>query len=126
MTPVEAVTYLFVFVMLSDNQGSYEEKESWRLSISKLFPDNLESRTEIFFNEANLVINKYKKDKREIFLDNICRTINSLLNKEKIEKLGPMLNHLIESDGIIMSSEINATVIIEKKLNIIIRSNKNS
>tara|TARA_Y100001970_G_C14116035_1_gene793618 strand:+ start:549 stop:977 length:429 start_codon:yes stop_codon:yes gene_type:complete len=126
MTPIQAVTYLFVFVMLSDNQGSYDEKESWKASVLKLFPDHLESRTEMFFNEACLAINKYEKNKKDVFLDNICQIIKNILDKEKIRKLGPMLNDLIQSDGIVMSSEANAAEIIEKKLDIVIISNYDS
>ena len=126
MTPIEAVTNLFVFLMLSDNQVSYEEKESWKKSILKLFPDHLESRTEMFFNDACKSIKKYEKNNSEEFIDNICSIINNLLDTEKIDQLGPMLNDLIHSDGIVMSSEISATYAIEKKLNIVINSNNDS
>ena len=118
MTPIEAVTYLFVYVMLSDNQSSYEEKESWKESIQKLFPDHLESRTENFFSEAFVKINQFEKNKKELLLDKICDSVNNILDRDKVQKLGPLINNLIESDGIAMSSEINTVEIIKKNLNI--------
>ena len=121
MSPLEVVTYLFVCVMLSDNQSSYEEKESWKESIQKLFPDRLESRTENFFNKSYLEISKLDKNSKETALADLCNAINSILDRERIEKLGPMLDMLIKSDGIVMSSEKGASEIIERNLNIVIR-----
>ena len=118
MSPIEAVTYLFVYVMLSDNQSSYEEKESWKESIQKLFPDQLESRTENFFSEAFVKINQFEKNKKELLLDKICDSVNNILDRDKVQKLGPLIDNLIESDGIAMSSEINTAEIIKKNLNI--------
>ena len=118
MSPIEAVTYLFVYVMLSDNQSSYEEKESWKKSIQKLFPDHLESRTENFFSEAFVKINQFEKNKKELLLDKICDSVNNILDRDKVQELGPLVDNLIESDGIVMSSEINTAEIIKKNLNI--------
>lgn len=126
MSPLEVVTYLFVCVMLSDNQSSYEEKESWKESIQKLFPDRLESRTENFFNKSYLEISKLDKNSKETALTDLCNAINSILDRERIEKLGPMLDMLIKSDGIVMSSEKGASEIIERNLNIVIRSDNDT
>ena len=125
MSPLEAVTYLFVYVMLSDNQISYEEKESWKESIQNLFPDHLESRTENFFNESYTRLSTLDKNRKEALLHKICNTINNILDKKRIGKLGKMLDTLIKSDGIVMSSEKGTSETIEKNLNIVIRSENN-
>ena len=126
MSPLEVVTYLFVYVMLSDNQISFEEKESWKESIQNLFPDHLESRTENFFNESLIKLSKLDRNSKKMLLYKICNAINNTLDKKRIGKLGKMLGLLIKSDGIIMSSEKSTSEIIETNLNIVIRLDNNT
>lgn len=126
MSPLEVVTYLFVYVMLSDNQISFEEKESWKESIQNLFPDHLESRTENFFNESYMKLSKLDRNSKKMLLYKICNAINNTLDKKRIGKLGKMLGLLIKSDGIVMSSEKGTTEIIETNLNIVIRLDNNT
>lgn len=126
MSPLEVVTYLFVYVMLSDNQISFEEKESWKESIQNLFPDHLESRTENFFNESYMKLSKLDRNSKKMLLYKICNAINNTLDKKRIGKLGKMLGLLIKSDGIVMSSEKGTSEIIETNLNIVIRLDNNT
>ncbi|MBJ11712.1 MAG: hypothetical protein CMG62_01350 [Candidatus Marinimicrobia bacterium] len=124
ITPIEAVTYLFVFVMLSDNQNSYEEKESWKKSILKLFPNQSDERSEIFFNNASKIIPSLNSREKDYFLVEICKKILELLDDDKIKMLGPMLSDLIMADGIIMSTEVQVVNLIEKNLSISIDKNE--
>ena len=124
MSPLEVVTYLFVCVMLSDNQSSYEEKESWSKMIKNLFPDHLDERAERFLNQAFIILNKKNSTEKIVYLKNILKRIKTLLDDKQLKQLGLDISKLIEADGIVMTSEIEIADLIKSELGLSIKLNK--
>ena len=120
MTPMEAVTYLCASIQVSDGQVDYEEKISWLKTIEKLFPEFSEERANRFLNEAIIIFRKKDNSEKKIYVLEIINRIKSLFNKDQLKILGVCLSDLIESDGIIMTSEIEIAKLIESELNIYI------
>ena len=123
MSPLEAITHLFAGIQMADKHASYEEKESWIKAISILFPDYSSERSEIFFNEAHSQLSKLNEIETKDHIRLVLERIKSLFNNEQIEKLGPMIADIVESDGIVMSSEMEIVYLSEKILGISITIN---
>ena len=124
MSPLESVTHLFAVIQVADQQASYEEKESWISAISKLFPEYSSDRAETFFNQAHSILASQNSSEKQDYLRSVLERINSLLSKEQIDSLGPMIAHIVESDGIVMTSEMEIVYIAEKILGIKIKVNE--
>ena len=118
MSPLESVTHLFAAIQIADQQASYEEKESWIGAISKLFPEHSSDRAETFFNQAHSVLASQSSTEKQDYLRSVLERISSLLSKEQIDSLGPMIAHIIEADGIVMTSEMEIVYIAEEILGI--------
>ena len=118
MSPLESVTHLFAAIQIADQQASYEEKESWVKAIAKLFPENSSDRAENFFNEAHSVLKNQNSSDRQQYLRSVLNRIRTLLSKEQLESLGPMIAHIVEADGIVMTSEMEIVYLAEEILSI--------
>ena len=118
MSPLESVTHLFAAIQIADQQASYEEKESWVNAISKLFPEHSSDRAENFFNEAHSVLKNQNSSDRQQYLRSVLNRIRTLLSKEQLESLGPMIAHIVEADGIVMTSEMEIVYLAEEILSI--------
>ena len=118
MSPLECVTHLFAAIQIVDQQSNYEEKESWIKAISKLFPEHSSDRAENFFNQAHSVLAKQSSGEQQKYLRLILERIKSLLSNDQIKAIGPMIAHIVEADGIVMSSEIEIVNLAEKILGI--------
>mgnify|MGYP006117047635 FL=1 len=124
MSPIESVTHLCAAIQISDGQVDYEEKESWSKMIKNLFPDYLEERAERFLNQAFIVLNKKNKTEKVTYLKNILKRIKTLLDNEQLKQLCLDVSKLIESDGIVMTSEIEIADLIKSELGLSIKLNK--
>jgi len=118
MSPLESVTHLFAAIQIADQQASYEEKESWVNAISKLFPEHSSDRAENFFNEAHFVLKNQNSSDRQQYLRSVLNRVRTLLSKEQLESLGPMIAHIVEADGIVMTSEMEIVYLAEEILSI--------
>ena len=118
MSPLESVTHLFAAIQIADQQASYEEKESWVNAISKLFPEHSSDRAENFFNEAHSVLKNQNSRDRQQYLRSVLNRVRTLLSKEKLASLGPMIAHIVEADGIVMTSEMEIVYLAEEILSI--------
>ena len=125
MSPLESVTHLFAAIQIADQQASYEEKESWIRAISKLFPEHSSDRSENFFNQALSVLSRQSSSDKQQYLRSVLERINSLLSKEQIDSLGPMIADIVEADGIVMTSEMEIVYLVEEILGIKINVNEN-
>ena len=125
MSPLESVTHLFAAIQIADQQASYEEKESWIRAISKLFPEHSSDRSENFFNQAHYVLASQSSSDKQQYLRSVLERINSLLSKEQIDSLGPMIADIVEADGIVMTSEMEIVYLVEEILGIKINVNEN-
>lgn len=125
MSPLESVTHLFAAIQIADQQASYEEKESWIRAISKLFPEHSSDRSENFFNQAHSVLASQSSSDKQQYLRSVLERINSLLSKEQIDSLGPMIADIVEADGIVMTSEMEIVYLVEEILGIKINVNEN-
>mgnify|MGYP003310374328 FL=1 len=121
MSPLESVTHLFAAIQIADQQASYEEKESWISAISKLFPEHTSDRAETFFNQAHSILASQNSSEKQDYLRSVLERISSLLSKEQIDSLGPMIAHIVEADGIVMTSEMEIVYIAEEILGIKIK-----
>ena len=118
MSPLESVTHLFAAIQIADQQASYEEKESWMKAISKLFPEHSSDRAETFFNQAHTVLANQSSSDKQNYLRSILERIRSLLSKDQINSIGPMIAHIVEADGIVMTSEMEIVYLAEQILGI--------
>ena len=125
MSPLESVTHLFAAIQIADQEASYEEKESWIRAISKLFPEHSSDRAENFFNQAHSVLASQSSSDKQQYLRSVLERINSLLSKEQIDSLGPMIADIVEADGIVMTSEMEIVYLVEEMLDIKINVNEN-
>jgi uncharacterized tellurite resistance protein B-like protein len=125
MSPLESVTHLFAAIQIADQQASYEEKESWIRAISKLFPEHSSDRSENFFNQAYSVLASQSSSDKQQYLRSVLERINSLLSKEQIDSIGPMIADIVEADGIVMTSEMEIVYLVEEILGIKINVNEN-
>ena len=125
MSPLESVTHLFAAIQIADQQASYEEKESWIRAISKLFPEHSSDRSENFFNQAHSVLASQSSSDKQQYLRSVLERINSLLSKEQIDSLGPMIADIVEADCIVMTSEMEIVYLVEEILGIKINVNEN-
>ena len=121
MSPLESVTHLFAAIQIADQEASYEEKESWISAISKLFPEHTSDRAETFFNQAHSILASQNSSETQDYLRSVLERISSLLSKEQIDSLGPMITHIVEADGIVMTSEMEIVYIAEEILGIKIK-----
>tara|TARA_X000001036_G_C20588614_1_gene769782 strand:- start:776 stop:1210 length:435 start_codon:yes stop_codon:yes gene_type:complete len=124
MSPIESVTHLCAAIQISDGQVDYEEKESWSKMVKNLFPDHSDERAERFLNQAFIVLNKKNKTEKIIYIKNILKRIKILLDNEQLKQLCLDVSKLIESDGIVMTSEIEIADLIKLELGISIILNK--
>ena len=121
MSPLESVTHLFAAIQIAAQQASYEEKASWISAISKLFPEYSSDRAETFFNQAHSILASQNSSEKQDYLRSVLERISSLLSKEQIDSLGPMIAHIVEADGIVMTSEMEIVYIVEEILGIKIK-----
>ena len=125
MSPIESVTHLCTAIQLSDGQIDHEEKNVWITLVSDLFPDFSKDRADRFFIEAQLLYNKKNSQEKLLYIVEVLKRIKELLDKNQIKSLGQKISNLIESDGIVMSGEIEIAKIIEENLEIEISIDKN-
>jgi uncharacterized tellurite resistance protein B-like protein len=118
MSPLESVTHLFAAIQIADQQASYEEKESWIKAISKLFPEHSPDRAENFFNQAHSVLANQSSSDKQNYLRSILERIKTLLSRDQINAIGPMIAHIVEADGIVMTSEMEIVYLAEEILGI--------
>ena len=118
MSPLEAVTHLFASIQIADQQASYEEKESWIHAITQLFPEHSEDRAEKFFAEAHDVLTTKTQEKRSEYITAVLNRMKELLNSEQLNSIGPLIADIVESDGIVMTSEMKIVALSEEILNI--------
>ena len=118
MSPLESVTHLFAAIQIADQQASYEEKESWINAISKLFPEHSADRAETFFNQAHTILADTPTNQNENYLRSVLKRMKSLLSDDQISAIGPMIAHIVEADGIVMTSEMEIVYLAEEILGI--------
>ena len=118
MSPLESVTHLFAAIQIADQQASYEERESWIKAISSLFPEHSSDRAENFFNQAHTVLANQASEEKKNYLRSILDRIKSLLSDDQIKSIGPMIAHIVEADGIVMTSEMEIVYLAEEILGI--------
>ena len=118
MSPLESVTHLFAAIQIADQQASYEEKESWIKAISKLFSEHSSERAEKFFNQAHYVLANQSSSDKQNYLRSILERIKTLLSRDQINAIGPMIAHIVEADGIVMTSEMEIVYLAEEILGI--------
>ena len=118
MSPLEAVTHLFVAIQIADQQASFEEKESWINAISKLFPENSSERSEKYYSQAHKALSLQNNEKRLAYIQSILKRIKALLSKDQIDSIGPMIADIVEADGIVMTSEMDIVSLAEEALDI--------
>tara|TARA_Y100000996_G_C22322707_1_gene561043 strand:- start:43 stop:468 length:426 start_codon:yes stop_codon:yes gene_type:complete len=121
MSPLEALTHLFAAIQIADNIASYEEKESWISAITKLFPEHSEERAEKFFSEAHNALSIQNDAERRLYITNVLKRLKHLLSDEQITSIGPLIAHIVEADGIVMTSEMKIVALSEEILNIKIK-----
>ena len=124
MTPLESVTHLCAVIQLADGEADYEERKAWLNALSELFPEFSEERADKFLFEAQKQLSLITTDETRIYLIKILHRIKTVLENEKIIKLGPKLSQLIEADGIVMTAETEIAKLIEEKLGISISLNE--
>ena len=125
MSPLEAVTHLCAAIQLADGQLNYEEREEWVLALTELFPEFSENRADNFLIEAQTTINQLDSSEKNQHLKEVLDRIKNLLEDDQITTLSSKIANLIEADGIIMTSEIEIAMMIEKELGVTIRLDKN-
>ena len=118
MSPLEAVTHLFASIQIADQQASYEETESWIKAITSSFPEHSSDRAEKFFNQAHTALAKQASEEKKNYLRSILERIKSLLSDDQIKSIGPMIAHIVEADGIVMTSEMEIVYLAEEILGI--------
>ena len=116
MSPLEAVTHLFAAIQIADQESSYEEKEAWIDAIDQLFPDHNLERSENFFSEAHLTLSNQNQINRKKYIVSVLNRIKSLLNSDQLKKIGPLIAGIVESDGIVMTSEMEIVHLSEEIL----------
>ena len=116
MSPLEAVTHLFAAIQIADQVASYEEKESWMNAIDKLFPDHNLERSENFFSAAHLTLANQNQVERKHYITSLLNRIKFLFNPHQIKEFGPMIADIVESDGIVMTSEMEIVHLSEEIL----------
>ena len=123
MSPIEAVTHLCASIHLADGQADYEERESWVNAISELFPEFSEERADRFLNEAYQVLGQTADNEKMNYISSVLNRIKILLSAEQIQVLGPKITDLIETDGIVMTAEMEIAKLVETQLGISISVN---
>ena len=123
MSPIEAVTHLCASIHLADGQADYEERESWVNAISELFPEFSEERADRFLNEAYQVLGQTADNEKMNYISSVLNRIKILLSAEQIQVLGPKITDLIETDGIVMTAEMEISKLVETQLGISISVN---
>jgi len=118
MSPLEAVTHLMAAIQLSDQQTGFEERESWLRSMAELFPDFSNDRAENYINDAYRILKQQSTRDRKIYVTDVLNRINKLMNHEQLVHIGKIIAHLIESDGIVLSSELEMAELISNQLGI--------
>lgn len=121
MSPLEAVTHLFTAIQIADQQASYEEKESWLDAITKLFPEHSSERSDKYFDQAHSTLASQNQEERLAYIQSTLERIKELLTKHQISLIGPMIAHIVEADGIVMTSEMDIVLLSEKVLDIKIK-----
>ena len=124
MSPIEAVTHLCASIHLADGQADYEERESWVNAISELFPEFSEERADRFLNEAYQVLGQTADNEKMNYTSSVLNRIKILLSAEQIQVLGPKITDLIETDGIVMTAEMEIAKLVEAQLGISISVNE--
>jgi hypothetical protein len=124
MSPIEAVTHLCAAIQISDGQVDYEEKKSWAIMVKNLFPDHSDERADRFLNEAFIVLNQKTNSERTEYTRGVLRRIKSFLDKNQLKQLSRDVSNLIESDGIVMNSEIELANLIKSEIGITIKLKK--
>jgi uncharacterized tellurite resistance protein B-like protein len=124
MSPIEAVTHLCASIHLADGQADYEERESWVNAISELFPEFSEERADRFLNEAYQVLGQTADNEKMNYISSVLNRIKILLSAEQIQVLGPKITDLIETDGIVMTAEMEIAKLVETQLGISISVNE--
>ena len=125
MTPLQAVTHLCACIQLSDGDADFEERKVWLNTVTALFPSLSKKRADGFLNEAHLYINNANHKELLMYTEKILDRITEVLSTDQISKLGPMLKDLVEADGIVMTSELELSSLIERYLSIKINIDKN-
>ena len=124
MSPIEAVTHLCASIHLADGQADYAERESWVNAISELFPEFSEERADRFLNEAYQVLGQTADNEKMNYISSVLNRIKILLSAEQIQVLGPKITDLIETDGIVMTAEMEIAKLVETQLGISISVNE--
>jgi uncharacterized tellurite resistance protein B-like protein len=124
MSPIEAVTHLCASIHLADGQADYEERESWVNAISELFPEFSEDRADRFLNEAYQVLGQTADNEKMNYISSVLNRIKILLSAEQIQVLGPKITDLIETDGIVMTAEMEIAKLVETQLGVSISVNE--
>ena len=119
MTPLEAVTHLFVCLLLADNKMDFEEREAWSEAITELFPDHSEGRAVEFMQDAARLVLMLDSFGRRNYAINLCAEIKAHYSEDDLQnKFGPKVASLVEADGMVLSSEKEMVEDIEKELGI--------
>ena len=121
MTPLEAVTHLFVCLILADGRMDFEEREAWADAITELFPNHTERRAVDFMQDASRTILMMDSFGRRNYAINLCSMIKAHFSDDDLQnKFGPRVASLVEADGMVFSSEREMVEDIEKELGITI------
>ena len=118
MSPIEAVTHLCAVIQIADGQADYKERVAWEKMIKNIFPEHSEKRADRFLSESFIILSKKNTSEKVNYAREILKRIKTLISSEQLEKLGPGIVDLIESDGIVMSSEMEIINLINSELSI--------
>ncbi len=119
MTPMEAVTHLFTCLILADGRMDFEERESWANVISELFPDHSPDRALQFLQDATHALLAMDSFSRRNYAVRVSSIIKDYFSQEVLQnKFGPRVADLVQSDGMVFSSEKEMVEDIENTLGI--------
>ncbi len=119
MTQLEAVTHLFVCLILADGRMDFEEREAWDDAITELFPNHTEGRAVDFMQDASRTILMMDSFGRRNYAVGLCSMIKAHFSHDDLQnKFGPKVASLVEADGMVFSSEKVMVEDIEKELGI--------
>ncbi len=87
MTPLEAVTHLFVCLILADGRMDFEEREAWADAITELFPNHTEGRAVDFMQDASRTILMMDSFGRRNYAVGLCSMIKAYFSHDDLQNL---------------------------------------
>jgi len=107
-SPLELVTHVVVCLQLADGRIEFEEREVWADILLELFPDYKQHRALDVLREAGQQITTMDEFEKMDHAVQCSAKLKEHFSTEYLkENLLPKLEHVIEADGIVFTSETN-------------------